>query len=124
MHVASGGGSSRGHGRKRNMNFDLNLVPFIDMLATCICFLLMTAVFINLGSVKVNQAVGTEKSADSKKAEGSITVTFGNNGDVRFEVKDVKGLREAGVSAQTTVVRQNDGSVVLLHAFRTLRRFC
>jgi len=35
MHVT---GSRKG--RKKSMNFELNLVPFIDVLSTCICFLL------------------------------------------------------------------------------------
>ena len=45
MHVS--GPSNKG--RRKAMNFELNLVPFIDVLSTCICFLLVTAVFINLG---------------------------------------------------------------------------
>ena len=89
MHIASG----KGKGRKRNMNFELNLVPFIDVLSTCICFLLVTAVFINLGSFHVNQAVGSQKLETQKKTEGTVTVSFGGDGKVRFEVKGVPGVR-------------------------------
>ncbi|MBX3021434.1 MAG: biopolymer transporter ExbD [Bdellovibrionales bacterium] len=87
-------------GRKKNMNFELNLVPFIDVLSTCICFLLVTAVFINLGSFHVSQAVGSEKTKQEEK-QGSVTVSLGSRGDIRFEVKDVKGLR--GSQAMTTI---------------------
>lgn len=87
MHFSSG----KGKGRKKNMNFELNLIPFIDVLSVCICFLLVTAVFMNLGAFHVNQAVGTS-AADSQKAKGSITVSLGDKGNLRFEVKDVKGL--------------------------------
>lgn len=87
MHISSGGR----RGRKKNLNFELNLIPFIDVLSTCICFLLVTAVFINLGSVHVNQAVGDEK-AKQEKSLGSVIVSMGSSGDVRFEVKDVKGF--------------------------------
>lgn len=95
MHVS---GSKKG--RRKSMNFELNLVPFIDVLSTCICFLLVTAVFINLGSFHVNQAVGTEKTVENEKPKGSVTVSLGDKGDIRFEVKDVKGLnaREAMVT--------------------------
>ncbi len=86
------GGSSSKRGRKKGMNFELNLIPFIDVLSTCICFLLVTAVFISLGSFHVSQAVGTEKSS-ADKPKGSVTVSLGEKGDVRFEVKDVKGVR-------------------------------
>ncbi len=84
-------GGQGGRGRKKNMNFELNLVPFIDVLSVCICFLLVTAVFINLGSIHVSQAVGSEK-LDETPSKGSITVSMGGQGDVRFEVKDVKGF--------------------------------
>src|SRR4029078_734903 len=86
MHVSSGR-----KGRKKGTNFELNLVPFIDVLSTCICFLLVTAVFINLGSFHVNQAVGSEKTQE--KPKGSVTVSLGGQGDIRFEVKDVKGMK-------------------------------
>ncbi len=52
-----------GKGRKKNLNFDLNLTPFIDILAMAICFLLMTAVWIQVGAVPVKQSHGTEGSA-------------------------------------------------------------
>lgn len=86
-------GSSK-RGRKKSANFELNLVPFIDVLSTCICFLLVTAVFINLGSFHVSQAVGSEKS-QQEKPKGSVTVSLGGRGDIRFEVKDVKGLAKS-----------------------------
>jgi biopolymer transport protein ExbD len=88
MHFAS-----RGRGRKKGLNFELNLVPFIDVLSVCICFLLVTAVFINLGSIHVSQAVGSEADK-SQKQTGSVTVSLGSGGDVRFEAKGVKGISQ------------------------------
>lgn len=102
MHFSSGG-----KGRKKNMNFELNLVPFIDVLSTCICFLLVTAVFINLGSFHVSQAVGSEKQ-DKAQSSGSITVSMGGQGDVRFEVKDVKGFTG---DLNMVTVRGNGGKI-------------
>lgn len=99
MHVA---GNKKG--RKKSMNFELNLVPFIDVLSTCICFLLVTAVFINLGSFSTSQAIGSEKSKQEEK-KGSVTVSLGHKGEIRFEVKDVKGLR--GSQAMTTIAGEN-----------------
>lgn len=96
MYVASSKG-----GRRKGLNFELNLVPFIDVLSTCICFLLVTAVFVNLGSFHVNQAVGTEKNEEQKKSNGNVTVSLGGHGDVRFEAKDVRGLR--GLPAMITI---------------------
>jgi biopolymer transport protein TolR len=87
MHVSG----RTGKGRKKNMNFELNLIPFIDVLSTCICFLLVTAVFVNLGAFHTNQAVGSAKSQE--KPKGSVTVSLGGKGDIRFEVKDVRGSK-------------------------------
>lgn len=101
MHMSSSGGRK---GRRKNTNFELNLVPFIDVLSTCICFLLVTAVFINLGSVHVSQAVGSEKQK-AEKAKGSVTVSLGGKGDIRFEVKDVAGLR--GSQSMVTIKGDN-----------------
>lgn len=84
MYIA---GSSNG---RRKLNFDLNLIPFIDVLSTCICFLLVTTVFLNLGSFHVNQAIGDAKSSPAKKT-GTVQVSLGSRGDVRFEMKDVPG---------------------------------
>src|ERR1700744_4629555 len=80
-------GSKKG---RRNTNFELNLVPFIDVLSTCICFLLVTTVFLNLGSFHVNQAIGSPSAKQDKK-NGNVTVSFGSKGDIRFEIKDVNG---------------------------------
>lgn len=55
--------AGKGKGRKKDLNFDLVLTPFIDILAMAICFLLMTAVWIQVGAVPVKQSHGTEGSA-------------------------------------------------------------
>jgi biopolymer transport protein ExbD len=99
-------GGSNKRGRKKSMNFELNLVPFIDVLSTCICFLLVTAVFINLGSFHVSQAVGSAKVNDNEKPKGSVTVSFGGQGDVRFETKDVPGSK-----ASMTTIKGEGGKV-------------
>lgn len=82
MVVQSG---SRG---KKGLNFDLNLVPFIDVLSTCICFLLMTAVFMELGTVNTKQALGdaTENSQE-KKTNPEAWVHLLDNGNIEIEVK-------------------------------------
>ena len=90
--------SSNKRGGKKSMNFELNLIPFIDVLSTCICFLLVTAVFINLGSFHVNQAVGSAKTEEQDKPKGTVTASFGGAGDVRFEVRDIPGSKPSMVT--------------------------
>lgn len=115
MHMSSG--SRKG---KRNMNFELNLIPFIDVLSTCICFLLVTAVFINLGSFHVNQAVGTAKDQTKSEKTGTVSVSFGDRGDVRFEVKDVKGLSR---SQALTTISGTQGTVNFERTAEWIRAF-
>src|SRR6266576_1020191 len=61
-------GASPSSGRRKSLDAELNLVPFIDLLSMCICFLLMTAVWMEIGGVNVKQLVGTEAPADSSKS--------------------------------------------------------
>ena len=53
--VAAPGGRSTG---KKKLNTELNLVPFIDLLTCLICFLLMTAVWVQLGKISVTPSGG------------------------------------------------------------------
>ena len=51
------GVSVEGKGRGRKVNAELNLVPFIDLLSVCITFLIATAVWVELSSMPVDQAL-------------------------------------------------------------------
>lgn len=51
--VAAPGGRSSG---KKQLNVELNLVPFIDLLTCLICFLLMAAVWVQIGKISVTQS--------------------------------------------------------------------
>lgn len=87
--VSPGGGSSK-NGRRRAMDAEINLVPFIDLLSMCICFLLMTAVWMEIGAIQIKQVVGT-KSSSPATAPYEMEVAFLNSND--FVVKIKKGGR-------------------------------
>lgn len=53
-------------GQRRTLNAHLNLVPFIDLLSVCITFLIATAVWVELSSMPVDQAIG-ESDANAKQ---------------------------------------------------------
>jgi biopolymer transport protein ExbD len=46
-----------GGGRTRSLYAELNLVPFIDLLTVCITFLMATAVWTQISTMKVDQAI-------------------------------------------------------------------
>ncbi len=64
-----------GFGQKRSIEFELNLTSFIDLLSTCTCFLLVTAVWVQVGSVEIKQSHGTE-AAETKKESLDLDVVY------------------------------------------------
>ena len=52
-----------GQRKARSLDLELNLIPFINILAMCICFLLMTAVWFQVTAVPVKQSHGTDGAA-------------------------------------------------------------
>lgn len=56
-----------GLGNKKELNAELNLTPFIDLLSTCVCFLLITAVWIEIGTVEIKQNYGTQANTTKSK---------------------------------------------------------
>ncbi len=59
-------GPSPSSGRRRSLDAEINLVPFIDLLSMCICFLLMTAVWMEIGGVNIKQLVGIDAPKDAQ----------------------------------------------------------
>lgn len=54
-----------GSSSKRALVADVNLIPFIDLLSVCICFLLITAVWVQLGILEVKQSQGTSAAVEN-----------------------------------------------------------
>lgn len=73
--------------RHKHLDFELNLIPFIDLLSTCICFLLLTAVWVNVGAMNVKQAVGGQAAEDAQK-KPTVWVTMGAGGQLQLDARD------------------------------------
>lgn len=97
-----------GLGSKKELNADLNLTPFIDLLSTCVCFLLITAVWIEIGSVEIKQSHGTEAAA-SKKISYDLDVVYSTPTKIRLNLKKngrrVKSFKVEG--SDITSAQQN-----------------
>ena len=50
-------------GRPKEINSELNLTPFIDLLSTMVCFLLIAAVWLQVGAMEIKQSHGTEAAS-------------------------------------------------------------
>ncbi len=73
------GASGLGGGGKRNVSAELNLVPFIDLLSTLICFLLVTAVWAQVEALTTNTSSVTSSSSETpppqeKKVELNVSL--------------------------------------------------
>ena len=56
-HVEQGGG-------KRNSNFEVNLVPFIDLMSVLITFLLITAVWTQVSMIKLGSSLYSKQNTE------------------------------------------------------------
>ncbi len=73
--------------KKKHLEFEINLIPAIDLLSVCICFLLLTAVWLHVGALNVKQAVGGQPASESVK-KPTVWVQLDGKGDVAFDVRD------------------------------------
>ena len=59
--------------QKKELDFNLNIISFIGLLAVCICFLLLTAIFVRIASLNVKQSV-SQKGSIITSQDNDITV--------------------------------------------------
>jgi biopolymer transport protein TolR len=104
--AVSGMGSGGGFGRRRSLDAEVNLVPFIDLLSMCICFLLMTAVWTQLGSVQVKQANGTDAAKTPLSQTVDLDLKLMNSREAMLIVK-----RSGKVSKQVRVAGTHDSGL-------------
>lgn len=88
--------SMTGSQDKKDLNFELNLLPIFDILSVCICFLLMTVVWIEVASMKASQSVGAAQGPSETKE--SLTVHASDSGELEIEMKNVKDKSNFKVS--------------------------
>ena len=51
---------------KKDLNFEINILPILDILSVLICFLLLTAVWVQVGTLDTRQAIGDNTSSAGK----------------------------------------------------------
>lgn len=91
-----------GLGAKKELDFELNLTSFIDLLSTCTCFLLITAVWIQIGSLEIKQSHGTEAAAE-KKNSYDLDLVYKNPQELRLNFKkDGKHVKVVDLKSPTT----------------------
>jgi biopolymer transport protein ExbD len=87
-------------GSKKNLDFNIDLIPVISFLSVCICFLLLTAVWVQIGSINVKQAIGGQSASDTVR-EPMLSFVMLPSGDLAVEARDMSKLPR--VLAKTTI---------------------
>lgn len=75
--------------RHKHLEFEINLIPAIDLLSVCICFLLLTAVWLHVGALNVKQAVGGQPASETAK-KPTVWAQINGTGDVTLDVRDAR----------------------------------
>jgi biopolymer transport protein TolR len=65
-----------GKGKKKSLDAQINLVPFIDLMAVTISFLIMTAVWTQIGRLQVSQAGGNSDPNDQQQDQKTLPLTL------------------------------------------------
>ena len=71
--------------QKKAVNTEVDLVAFISLLSVCICFLLLTTIWIQIGSMNVKQAIGGQAAEAKPKPE--MWVVVHKEGELRFQLR-------------------------------------
>ena len=70
-----------GKQNKKPLDAELNLIPFIDLLICCICFLLITAVWTELAHIEVQQkATGRAAETTALPRDARVAVLVSSDG--------------------------------------------
>lgn len=98
--MAGGGSPTPSSGRRRGLDGEINLVPFIDLLSMCICFLLMTAIWLEIGSLQLHQLLGSAGLETNHPVEIAVKLALPNTYDVSLEQQG-KVLQAMTLSGQS-----------------------
>jgi biopolymer transport protein ExbD len=118
--MAGGGGLPSGSSRRKSLDAEINLVPFIDLLSMCICFLLMTAIWVELSSIPIKQILGTEAAASTSQSldlqvkvqqDKSLNVQLERDGKVIQSMTLNAGKYEQTLSSLSQYVSQIMGAL-------------
>jgi|GEM_PF-781014 len=73
---------------KKDLNFEVNIMPVLDILSVMICFLLLTAVWSNIQTIEVKQAVG-DNNLQTGPNPPSIWAILFETGKIELSLRDL-----------------------------------
>ncbi len=93
---------------KNDLNFEINIIPILDILSVMICFLLLTAVWIQVGTLDTRQAVGDNR-ADASQNPPSVWVTMENDGTLVVSLRDLPSSQARKARLETEIRKTRSG---------------
>ena len=79
--------------KKKELNHELNLISFISLLSVLICSLLLTAIWVQIGTVNVKQAVSGQ--ADEKSEKNPVLwARIKKGGDLIFQLEEAPKVQK------------------------------
>lgn len=81
-----------GSGDDKSLDFDINILPILDILSVLICFLLLTAVWIQIGTLDTRQAIGDNSVAGAKNPP-SLWISVNPQGAVQLSLRDLPNAK-------------------------------
>lgn len=105
---------------ERQVNYELNIVPFIDLMSVCIIFLLLTAVWTQVSMIQIGSSVYGKRTDDQEskpppRPEVNLELVVNHRGYTvevgreRFNVPQVKGADGQMEYDQRSLVLQLQG---------------
>jgi len=118
--MAGGGGPPvpEGGGGKKSVDFQLNLIPFIDLLSVLISFLLMTSVWTQTARIEVRQSPNLPSDEPPEEQEEKLDLTViikGTGYTVQKKNAVVKEIEKQGEDYDTETLSEVLKQVVAEH---------
>lgn len=76
-------------GKNKDFDYQLDLTPFISLLSVCICFLLLTVAWFQIGALSIKQVMGA--SSESEQSEDNLTLWIYMRAQNKIETRIKKG---------------------------------
>ena len=72
---------------KKDFDYQLDLTPFISLLSVCICFLLLTVAWFQVGALSVKQVMGAGSGETKKEDKLTLWVYIRSNNNIELILK-------------------------------------
>ena len=76
--------------QKKDFDYQLDLTPFISLLSVCICFLLLTVAWFQVGALSVKQVMGADSSEAHKQDKTSLWIYMKAQNKLEVRLKSGK----------------------------------